>query len=206
MHIEISAKALSAAAAVAARVAGRKTAVAPIYHHVLITASADALTLTAMDDRMSIKHRAEVDRVHRPGAVCLPSDLLAALASRIPPAATVTLVHEKDAASATISFGRARHQIPAMGGEEFPELANDTYECQMTVAGGDLHEAMTRAQPFCEKPTGYHQSMMGLHFKPADVGLELVGTSPRAACRAFVSAQGDVCPLTLPESVAGVVC
>lgn len=206
MHIEISAKALAVAASTAARVAARKLAVAPIYHHVLLEAGATGLTLTAIDDRMSIRRRAQVEHVHRAGAVCLPADTLSALMSRIMPAAIVTLEHDEEAASVIVSFGRARHAIPCLSADDFPPLATDVYEQHMRVTAEDFGQALAQSSPFMDKDgAAINYRMSGVRFQKTGDRLEIIGASPRHASRLFAACEGDIIPVTVPDSVIPII-
>lgn len=206
MHIEISAKALAVASSTAARVAARKLAVAPIYHHLLLEASATGLTLTAIDDRMSIRRRAQVEHVHRAGAVCLPADTLAALASKIMPAAVVTLEHDPEEATVTLSFGRARHTIPCLPAEDFPPLATDVYEQHMRVTAEDFGQALIQSSPFIDKDgAAINYRMCGIRLRKTGERLEIIGASPRHASRLFCACEGDLIAVTVPDSVVSII-
>ncbi|MFC3632025.1 hypothetical protein ACFOM8_21635 [Paracoccus angustae] len=178
MHIEINAKVLAAAATAAAKVAGRKTAVAPIYHHALLEADAAGLTMTAVDDRVSLRRRVGVEHVHRAGDVCLPADTLSALAAKIPPAATVSLEYDQDASSVMLSFGRARHEIPCMPGEEFPPIASDSYESSVEVDAAGLSYGLLSCAPFAEKDIEHvTYALAGVHVRKTGGAVEMIAAS-----------------------------
>lgn len=201
MHIEINAKTLATAASAAARVAGRKTAVAPVYHHVLLEVDAAGLTLTAVDDRVSLRRRVGVEHVHRTGEVCLPAETLSALASRIPPAATVSLEYDPAASSVTLSFGRARHSIPCLPAEEFPPLASETYASSVEVDAAGLSYGLQSCAPFAEKDIdGVTYALAGVHIRKSGDAVELVAATQRYASREFIDASGDVTPVIIPQS------
>lgn len=201
MHIEINAKALAAAATAAAKVAGRRSAVAPIYHHVLLEASATGLTLTAVDDRVSLRRRVGVEHVHREGEVCLPADTLSALASRIPPAATVSLEYDAGASSVSLSFGRARHAIPCLTAEEFPPIASDFYESSVEVEAAALSYGLLICAPFAERDIEHvTYALAGVHVRKTGSAVELVAATQRHASREFLESAGDVTPVIVPQS------
>lgn len=204
MHIEINARSLAQAAAAAARVSGRKTAVAPIYHHVLLEADATGLTLTAVDDRVSLRRRVGVEHVHRSGEVCLPAETLSALTSKIPPAATVSLEH--DGSSVMLSFGRARHEIPCLPADEFPPLASDSYDSSVEVDAVVLSNGLLSCAPFAERDIEHvTHSLAGVHVRKTGDTVELVAATQRHASREFLPASGDVTPVIVPHSSVQII-
>ncbi|WP_347138969.1 hypothetical protein [Paracoccus sp. SSK6] len=206
MHIEINSRTLASAAAAAARVAGRKTAVAPIYHHVLLEADAAGLTLTAVDDRVSLRRRVGVEHVHRAGKVCLPAETLSALASKIPPAATVSLEYDTAGASVMLSFGRARHAIPCLPADDFPPLASDTYESSVQVDAASLNYGLTGCAPFAERDIEHvTHSLAGVHIRKTGDTVEMVAATQRHAAREFLGADGDVTPVIIPHSSVQII-
>lgn len=206
MHIEINARSLAQAAAAAARVSGRKTAVAPIYHHVLLEADATGLTLTAVDDRVSLRRSVGVEHVHRSGEVCLPAETLSALASKIPPAATVSLELDEDAVAVMVSFGRARHSIPCLPADEFPPLASETYDSSMEVDAVALSQGLLNCAPFSERDIEHvTHSLAGVHLRKTGDTVELVAATQRHASREFLPASGDVTPVIVPHSSVQII-
>lgn len=206
MHIEINAKTLAVAASAAAKVATTApSAAADIYRHILLEADASGLTVTAVNNRMSLRRRVEVDHVHAPGSVCLPAATLAQLTARIPTAASVSLEYPDDAPAAILSFGRARHAVPMMPGDEFPAIASEIYTSEIRADAIDFAEALRRTAPFSEREDGHNYRLAGVHLRPGGSGLELIAATSRHATRSFVAADGDVTPVTVPVTTVPIV-
>lgn len=204
MHIEINAKSLAAAATAAARVAGRKSAMALVYHHVLLEADSAGLTMTAVDDRLSLRRRVGVEHVHRPGEVCLPADSLSALASKIPPAAVVSLEHAEGATFVMLSFGRARHSIPCLPSEEFPPLPSEKYETEARADAQDLFGALSSVSPFADRG-GFQWRLSGVNVRLGDSGLEFLASDGQRLSRARVPADGEMTTVTVPVDSIPVI-
>jgi DNA polymerase-3 subunit beta len=113
----------------------------PILTNVLITATEQALTLTATDLEVELCARAELP-AETPGAITLPARRLHDILRALPEDGTVTLTTDGD--KTTVRCGRSRFTLATLPASDFPTLENLPLENEIRLPQGALRSMIER--------------------------------------------------------------
>lgn len=108
----------------------------PVLAHVALYAEGD--TLTGRTTNLDIEVAASVPAtIETPGAITVPSALLAGVAGKMPNGALLTASVKGD--KFHLSAGKSKFDMPTLPIEDFPEMASAKFDAEFTMPAFELH-------------------------------------------------------------------
>jgi DNA polymerase-3 subunit beta len=175
-------------AATFSRIAASRRATIPIMGSLRLTTADDKLRFTGCDLDMEASVEIEAE-VTAPGDVALDADRLYGALSNLPSGAEVALSLDQKTQRVAIQCGRARFQIPAEKGSDFPAFSGVTGAAGFDLASADLLRLLD-ATEFAVSRDQSRPYITGVHFHAHEESLRAVATN--GALLSLASATGDV--------------
>ncbi|SDZ96781.1 DNA polymerase III subunit beta [Rubrimonas cliftonensis] len=171
MKISVERAALLKATSRAQGVVERRTTI-PILANVLIEAEGAEVRLRATDLDIEIAETAPA-MVERAGAATAPAHTLHDIVRKLPDGAMVTLSYDGTAGRLDVSAGRSRFTLPTLPREDFPVMADSSYDASYALPAATLRRLFDKtAFAISTEETRYYLNGVYLHTPAAANGAE----------------------------------
>lgn len=169
--------------------------------NVALTASGDTLKAKATDLDMEITSQCRAT-IQIEGETTVSADMLAQAIGKMPNGSLVTLAMDKG--TLVVYVGRSRYKLETLPIEEFPVMADDTYDGAFTVSGPDIAKlfGLTRFAMSTEETRYYLQ---GVYLHPQDGLVIGAATDGHKLAKVTVKCDADFSGVIVPKKTVNAI-
>ena len=135
----------------------------PILSNVLLSATREAMTLSATDLDMEIVDETPA-RVDAPGQITAPAHTLYEIVRKLPEGSEVQLRYNGEDPRLQVSAGRSRFNLPVLPSGDFPVMSSDGLSSRLTIDTNDLIRLIDKTRfAISTEETRYYLNGLYLH-------------------------------------------
>ena len=194
MKLTIEQPALKDALAKATKAVQKRTII-PALAMVRLTADGDELSITGSDLDREVTTRATAT-VDATGGACVNADALLAHVGKLPAGALVSV--DLDQATLTVKVGRSVRKLPTLPAEDFPVMATDTYEAELTLQSHEVQDLFGKVS-FAASTEETRYYLCGVYLTQEDGRMVSVATDGHRLAKWVSGVSGDFPAVIVPS-------